>query len=824
MRRSSFNTSASSGVSASGIFRATVVSVGDDDLLKVKIPKLGLNNVYEGVSYAGPTPAAGDVVFVGFLEGKSGSFVAFTGVADSGNTGDPAGDITSVVAGTNLNGGGSSGTVTVNLDSDITLTSVTADEFYGDLHGAIHLQVKNVDSVALSQGDPVYATGAVGASGAIEVQGSSAGSAGTMPAMGLLDQDLAVNGEGDVVVSGVLQNFDTDTPGYSVGDELYVAVSGGLTTTRPSGSSELVQKIGKVIRVQQQTGEILVQGAGRTNDVPNNIVAGGLAIDTDTLYVDATNDRVGIGTTSPERPLHIYHATLDHPLVIESGDNRAGIEMKDGNTVTSPLIRAYGDDLQVNTGGSDNFVIKSDGKVGIGTTSVTTGHILETRGAVLISSTAGVGNSHFPYTDGRFYYTADPETGGTGDHVFRHYSGGSYVEQMRILENGNVGIGTTSPPGHLQVASQNRAVSVLDYGTNNYAELGFTSLGSDGPAFGILSGYHIYFRTGTSRGGLASNMILNSSGNLGVGTVSPGFKLDVNGTINAQSYIRNSSGTNEQLSLRATGTGTRPYLAFYNYNGSSYVRRGYIGYPNAGSSTSTINLVSDSGNVQITGSGGEVNASPKLSINNGPELSDPSSANYLRITTAYGNLDLGPQNTTYCHIYTDRAQFYTNKGFNSVPFLYWRNNSGIGGPLTDTSSTSGYRYVLQNQTYGTFFDYTSIRDRKDQITNVTAEDSGRWIDALQPVTYIERWMGEGEEPDDARAWREADMQVGFIADDILSNSDTDHFSQVLDNGEGGLDPAGWKWECVIAAAVAEIKALRGREAALEARIAALEAQ
>jgi hypothetical protein len=234
---------------------------------------LGLENIYEGIPYAGPAPAAGDVVFLGFLEGKSGSFVAFTGVAYEGNTGDPAGDITSVVAGTNLNGGGSSGTVTVNLESDITLTSVTADDFYGDLHGAIHLQVKNVDSVALSQGDPVYATGAVGASGAIEVQGSSAGSAGTMPAMGLLDQDLAVNGQGDVVVSGVLQNFDTDTPGYSVGDELYVAVSGGLTTTRPSGSSELVQKIGKVIRVQQNTGEILVQGAGRTNDVPNGTLA-----------------------------------------------------------------------------------------------------------------------------------------------------------------------------------------------------------------------------------------------------------------------------------------------------------------------------------------------------------------------------------------------------------------------------------------------------------------------------------------------------------------------------------------------------------------------
>jgi hypothetical protein len=273
VRRTSFNTSASSGVSASGIFRATVVSVGDDDLLRVKIPKLGLNNVYEGVSYAGPTPAAGDVVFVGFLEGKSGSFVAFTGVAYEGNAGDPVGDITSVVAGTNLNGGGSSGTVTVNLDSDITLTSVTADDFYGDLHGAIHILVKNLSGGPLTKGAPVYATGAVGASGAVEVQASLAGNASTMPAMGLLDQDLANNGEGHVVVSGVLENIDTATPGYSVGVDLYVDVSGGLTTTRPTGSSELVQKVGKVIRVQQNSGEILVQGAGRTNDVPNGTLA-----------------------------------------------------------------------------------------------------------------------------------------------------------------------------------------------------------------------------------------------------------------------------------------------------------------------------------------------------------------------------------------------------------------------------------------------------------------------------------------------------------------------------------------------------------------------
>ena len=41
-------------------------------------------------------------------------------------------------------------------------------------------------------------------------------------------------------------------------------------------------------------------------------VTGGLIVDTDTLYVDDTNDRVGIGTASPQQPLHVMgNATFD---------------------------------------------------------------------------------------------------------------------------------------------------------------------------------------------------------------------------------------------------------------------------------------------------------------------------------------------------------------------------------------------------------------------------------------------------------------------------------------------------------------------------------
>ena len=88
------------------------------------------------------------------------------------------------------------------------------------------------------------------------------------------------------------------------------------------------------------------------------------------------------------------------------------------------------------------------------------------------------------------------------------------------------------------------------------------------------------------------------------------------------------------------------------------------------------------------------------------------------------------------------------------------------------------------------------------------------MDALQPVTFNERWLQDGTESDDDRAFREADMQVGFIADDVLANSTTAKFAQV-ENVDGTLKGVGWKWEC-IAAAVAEIKSLRARVADLEA--------
>jgi len=124
---------------------------------------------------------------------------------------------------------------------------------------------KNVSGGSLAIGTPVYQSGTAG--NAMEVQAARADTAGSMPAVGILAQTLADEAEGTLVLTGFVQGFDTSS--FSEGDTLYIAATGGLTTTPPAGEANLIQNIGKVIKVHASNGSIMVTGAGRANATPN---------------------------------------------------------------------------------------------------------------------------------------------------------------------------------------------------------------------------------------------------------------------------------------------------------------------------------------------------------------------------------------------------------------------------------------------------------------------------------------------------------------------------------------------------------------------------
>lgn len=305
-----YGRSASDPPSTTGIWRGEVTSIDGDDYEFV-IPRLtGVNASYKATT---SVPVAndldvGDNILLSFSEGRNDE-IAVLGKINM-ELGSVEGYITGVTAGTNLNGGGTTGDITLNLDADITLDSVTATDVSANIFGPIHIQVKNTSGTTLAKGSAVYATGSVGASGAVEVQASDNTNTATMPALGLLDSQLAANAEGSVTILGVIKNIDTSS--WSINDELWVNGSGQLQNSRPT--SGLIQKIGRVVRVHASTGEILVLGAGRTNDVPFP------------LFVDHANQRVGIGTTTPSDTLDVAGNTISTGhFTAQSGGADGGI-------------------------------------------------------------------------------------------------------------------------------------------------------------------------------------------------------------------------------------------------------------------------------------------------------------------------------------------------------------------------------------------------------------------------------------------------------------------------------------------------------------------
>jgi hypothetical protein len=141
--------------------------------------------------------------------------------------------------------------------------------------------------------------------------------------------------------------------------------------------------------------------------------------------------------------------------------------------------------------------------------------------------------------------------------------------------------------------------------------------------------------------------------------------------------------------------------------------------------------------------------------------------------------------------------------------------TSLGGVLTmgnfqTTSTTSGYQYLMWGTTFGNVARFTSRRDTKESIQDLSG--SGAIVDALRPVTFIPAAAEEEEEPE-TEALRLQDLQYGFIADEMAEVA-TGTLA-TWEPHEDTIRPVAWKWPDLIAVLTAEVKSLRARVAALE---------
>jgi hypothetical protein len=232
--------------------------------------------------------------------------------------------------------------------------------------------------------------------------------------------------------------------------------------------------------------------AAKLDSTATGITFADLTVDTNTLYVDATNNRVGIGTTLPTQALHV----VGNIYSVSSGTDGGQIRL-------------------ANSGGGSNWY--------------------------WAARTTGLNLGELGAADGRMF----------------------------IANGGNVGIGTINPQENLHIADASDGVPVfrLEGGSRTYQQ--------------FVSDTKFYIRDVTAS---SNRIVLDSSGNVGIGTSSPDTLLhiynpdtnwgaysvitlgtDVEGTNQAQlKYYRGASASTEsfQLSVR----GTTALTALYNGN------------------------------------------------------------------------------------------------------------------------------------------------------------------------------------------------------------------------------------------------------------------
>ena len=417
-------------------------------------------------------------------------------------------------------------------DADGSANQVIATDGSGELSFVdqnVVITVKNVSGGSLSKGTVVHTSpSATPPSGnVIEVIAADYDDATKMPAIGVLNETIADGAEGAAVMMGAVSGIDTSS--FSIGDELYVGNLGTFTNSKPSTAGQLIQKIAVVIKSHASNGLIKIFGAGRSNDVPLP------------LYVDNTNQRVGVSEPSPNEKFVVSEVrsgttaadqtkyTLVSKATISSGTPGTGgikVAYDDGTTehgfglvsgsssadflTTGPMYFYTNSDLNTQSATGFAMVIDTFGRVGIG----------ETLPDQILHIKAPTPKIKLEHSSGYFESKVEFYSGTTKAAELAAYNNPGF---QGVILSYDMGLAAT----RLQVESTKFRLTTNDP-TNYQAEVFIDEYivheGDPDTKFGFVANDNFAIRTG---GG--ERVRVTSGGSVGINTNNPGAKLDVEG-------------------------------------------------------------------------------------------------------------------------------------------------------------------------------------------------------------------------------------------------------------------------------------------------------
>ena len=327
--------------------------------------------------------------------------------------------------------------------------------------------------------------------------------------------------------------------------------STGTNTTAPATTAFVQQEISALVDSSPEALNTLNELAAALGDdanfsttVTNSIATkaplasptftGDATFDTSTLVIDSTNNRVGIGTDSPDEKLEIAGSGTQRIQITETG-SAAEIQLAQTNFGFGGLsaISPSGNNeivFNVTSSGTTSEIMRLDssGNVGIGTTSP--------NAALEIKPAASSNYLQFNDSSDTEKFRIDSNfrwawgtTTPTQAFDMRNTSGNAFFALDR--SNGRVGIGTTSPASIFTLNGTDPLIT-FENGESPHWQVGFENTQSD---------RFVFYDNNAS----AYRLIIDSSGNVGIGSTNQQHRLSV----------RQSSGTDPQIHLETSAYG-----------------------------------------------------------------------------------------------------------------------------------------------------------------------------------------------------------------------------------------------------------------------------
>jgi len=595
---------------------------------------------------------------------------------------------------------------------------------------------------------------------------------------------VGIKDEGTSISTGVKNiNFVGATvTATSSGDDVTVNVSAGTGTVTSVGGTGTVNGL-------TLTGTVTTSG---------NLTLGGTLNLLSPPAIGGTTPASGAFTTlSATGVTTVQAGTAALPAITTTGDTNTGIFFPAADTIA------------FTEGGVEAMRIDSSGNVGIGVTpSVWSG------GKAIEVGFAGRSLWGFTQTVGYLttnaYYNSGFKYGGTGaatayehnagQHVWYNAASGtagnaiSFTQAMTLDASGNLGIGTSSPSSKLHVAGTLSATGIASFtDSSDSGQINFVPATATKGAFARFSntGGNAYVGLDNSTGsnfsggnyalnvfsptainftaGSTNKMLLDASGNLGIGTT---------GQVSRISSTGSSATDFKALTLR-NSNGTVGSAAVLNFEASS----GTEG--DAGSTAAQIKGIREA-----AGTNGALAFWTSLSGTSAERARIDSSGNLLvGESTATGNPLRGMQvliNSGQTSIVMGHVTGTTS----GTQYLGFNFNGSVIGSITQSGTTA----VL----YNTTSDY-----RLKTVTSAVTGQGAR-IDALKPIDY---------------QWKESNEQArGFLAhefQEVYPSSVSGNKDAIDKDGKPAYQSMQAATSEVIADLVAEIQSLRKRLAALE---------